>query len=101
MKAMQKIIRMLILFQVILLLISSCGDEDILAPNSATLTLVVNPTSIPADGNSTGNGRGHSAGHRRWGAQRFHDLLHYDTWHDYGRGDSRRRDRAGNFDLRE
>ena len=53
MKAMQKIIRMLILFQVILLLISSCGDEDILAPNSATLTLVVNPTSIPADGNST------------------------------------------------
>jgi hypothetical protein len=31
----------------------SCGDEEILAPNTATLVLVVNPSSIPADGAST------------------------------------------------
>jgi adhesin/invasin len=31
----------------------SCSNEDILAPNSATLSLIANPTSIPADGSST------------------------------------------------
>jgi adhesin/invasin len=33
--------------------ITFCGDDEILAPNTATLTLVVNPSSIPADGQST------------------------------------------------
>ena len=34
-------------------LLISCSEEDIVAPGGATLTLVANPSSIPADGNST------------------------------------------------
>jgi len=53
MKAMSKIIRILIAFSLTMFFISSCSNEDILAPNNATLTLIANPTSIPADDSST------------------------------------------------
>jgi len=36
-----------------LIAFSSCSDEEILAPSTATLSLVANPPTIPADGQST------------------------------------------------
>jgi len=43
----------LILISLVLLSFNSCGDEDLLAPSDATIMLVANPGSIPADGIST------------------------------------------------
>ena len=37
----------------VILSLLSCSNEDILAPTTATLSLVVNPSSMPADGQST------------------------------------------------
>jgi hypothetical protein len=41
------------LYRICILISLSCGDEDILAPSTATLSLSVNPGNIPADGSST------------------------------------------------
>ncbi len=53
MNLMNRKIRILLSISLCVTFLTFCGDEDILAPNTATLSLVVNPSSIPADGQST------------------------------------------------